>query len=306
MICASCTATTDTTPCGACGADPHLDGRYRLDAVLGHGGGGVTYRATRLADGREVCVKELAYHRLQSFEAERLFAREAAILRQLDHPQIPAYLDDFTAGEGRHVGLYLVQELVVGRDLAAEMAARRTTEREVLALLDELLGVLAYLHGLAPPVVHRDLKPGNILRRVADGRLVLVDFGAVKDTVAGSLGGGASVAGTFGFMAPEQLHGQATPASDVYAVGVLAVVLLSRRDPADLVDEAQELAWRAHVRVSSRTKNSTHSTPTCSSSEAICRAASIARCRSAGPASGAGTCVTARMPLRCRFCWTGR
>jgi len=253
MICAACGTATAAAPCTTCAADPLLDARYRLDEVLGQGGAGVTYRATRLADGAVVCVKELAYHRLQSFEAERLFRREAAVLRQLRHPQIPAYVDDFAAGHGKQLALYLVQDLVVGQSLTDELRDRRLTEREILELLAELLDILAYLHGLAPPVVHRDLKPSNILRRAADQRLVLVDFGAVKDTLSHTISGGPTVAGTFGYMAPEQLYGQASPASDLYAVGVLAIVMLSRRDPTELVDAEQRLNWREHVRVAPAT-----------------------------------------------------
>lgn len=247
MLCSSCGAGDATTPCSACGSDPLLDGRYRLDALLGHGGSGVTYRATRLTDGLSVCVKELAFHRMQSFEAERLFKREAAVLRQLRHSQIPAYLDDFTAGAGKALSLYLVQELVDGVSLADELRDHRYTEAEVLDVLAELLDILVYLQNLRPPVIHRDLKPSNVLRRRSDGRLVLIDFGAVKDTAASRSLGGATVAGTFGFMAPEQLYGRASEASDLYAVGVIGVVLLSQRDPADLIGGDQRLDWRPHV-----------------------------------------------------------
>jgi len=253
VICSHCGESTALDPCPGCGESPILEGRYRLEAVIGQGGSGVTYRATRLTDGHPVCVKELAFRALRSFEAERLFRREAAVLRQLDHPQIPAYLDDFGAGAGRSLALYLVQELVDGRSLADEMDDHRYTEREVFGVVDEVLELLEYLHGLAPPVVHRDLKPSNVMRRVSDGRLVLIDLGSVKDTVANSVSGSATVAGTFGYMAPEQLYGTATPASDLYAVGVIAVVLLSRREPAELLDREQQLDWRRHVHASPRT-----------------------------------------------------
>lgn len=254
MICGHCGDETAEAPCGRCGEDPILEGRqgrYRLDAILGRGGGGVTYRATRLGDGVAVCVKELSFHRIQSFDAEKLFRREADVLRHLAHPRIPAYIDDFAAGSGKTLSLYLVQELVDGRSLAQEMADRRYTEAEVLEMLDALLEILEYLQALRPPVIHRDIKPSNVMRRASDGELVLVDFGSVKDVAKDATLGGSTVAGTFGFMAPEQLYGKANEATDLYGLAVLGVVLLSRRDPSELLDESHQLAWRPHVQARS-------------------------------------------------------
>jgi len=255
MYCARCTGEWDgeAARCVLCGADPLLEGRYRLEGVIGRGGSGVTWRATRVDDGHRVCVKELHYLRMQSFETERLFAREARVLRQLDHPGIPDYVDDFATGTGRSAALYLVQELVEGQSLAAELDGRRYTEDEVLAIGEELLGILVYLHGLSPPVLHRDIKPDNVLRRSSDGRLVLVDFGAVRDVMRDASGTGSTVVGTFGYMPPEQLQGRAAEASDIYGVGVLMTHLLSRREPLSMMDPHHRLDWRPHVRVGPET-----------------------------------------------------
>src|SRR5579883_1431130 len=155
MICASCGAKPgsdepSTAPCGSCSGAKLLDGRYRLEAVIGQGALAVTYRAVRLADGLAVCVKELRYRGMGSFEPEELFRREARVLRQLHHPAIPAYIDDFTTGSGKSLSLVMVQELVVGTTLAAELTTRRYREKDALAVLKEMLGVLEYLHGLSP------------------------------------------------------------------------------------------------------------------------------------------------------------
>ena len=253
MICADCGHEHDAVveTCSACGKDPLLDGRYRLLSVIGQGAFGTTWRGERASDGHVVCLKELLYQRLASFEPEEQFRREAAVLRQLDLPGVPAYVDDFTVTTGRAVSLFLVQELVQGETLAEEMEHKRYREGEVLDILEALLHILRDLHSLSPPVVHRDIKPTNVMRR-DDGSLVLIDFGAVKDVLNKTRRGGPSVAGTIGFMAPEQLTGHAEPATDLFGAGALAVALLSRRDPADLLDDDGRLDWARHVSVSSK------------------------------------------------------
>lgn len=263
-VCAACGAETPLPTdnlvaprCDHCGADPRLDGRYRLDAIIGRGAIGVTYRATNLAGGATVAIKEMPFRHTDPEEVRRLVEREASVLGQLRHPAIPDYVEHMVVGTGKSRALYLVQELIEGQTLEDEMARRRYSEDEVVAILVELCRVLEYLHRLHPPVIHRDLKPHNIMRRTADGRgrdrgagqLVLMDFGSVRDAFQDPQMGGRTVAGTFGYMAPEQFRGDAFPQSDLYALGVTAVVLLSRRAPEDLMVAGQTLEWEAAVRV---------------------------------------------------------
>jgi serine/threonine protein kinase len=256
MICAECGHEHDAPVevCSACGKDPLLDGRYRLLSIIGQGAFGTTWKGIRVEDDHPVCLKELLYQRLASFEPEEQFRREASVLRQLDLPGVPDYVDDFTITTGRAVSLFLVQELVEGETLAEEMDSKRYREDEVLDIVDALLHILADLHELSPPVVHRDIKPSNVMRRT-DGSLVLIDFGAVKDVLDKTRRGGPSVAGTIGFMAPEQLQGRAEPATDLFGTGALAVALLSRRDPAELLGDDGDLDWERHVAVSPRVKD---------------------------------------------------
>lgn len=263
-VCAACGAETAfptdnlvAPRCERCGADPRLDGRYRLDAIIGRGAIGVTYRATNLAGGASVAIKEMPFRHTDPEDVRRLVEREASVLGQLRHPAIPDYVEHMVVGTGKSRALYLVQELIEGQTLEDEMTRRRYSEDEVVAILVELCRVLEYLHRLHPPVIHRDLKPHNIMRRSAAGRgsdrgaghLVLMDFGSVRDAFQDPQMGGRTVAGTFGYMAPEQFRGDAFPQSDLYALGVTAVVLLSRRAPEDLMVAGQALEWEDAVRV---------------------------------------------------------
>jgi hypothetical protein len=246
MLCAHCTQPTDHEPCEHCGEPPLLDGRYRLEAVLGRGATGTTWRAVD-PTGEAVAIKSMPLARLAGGKERELLEREVRVLRELSHPGIPAYVEHLFVSEGPDTTLWLVQELVPGRSLAEELEDHRYSPREVLAIIAELAGILDHLHSLSPPVIHRDIKPGNVMRR-PDGRLELIDFGSVRDVAKGSLGG-STVAGTFGYMAPEQFAGDAEPRSDLYGLGALAVALLTRKEPQSLSDHANRLRWADHARV---------------------------------------------------------
>ncbi len=250
MECASCGEQTTQIPCVRCGEEPRLAGQYRLLAPIGHGGAGTIWRARFDPTGETVAVKEMLLAGARS-AAREAWQREVALLRQLDHPQIPRFIDAFHVGRGASRRLVLVQELVPGRSLAEELDVRRYGEDEVIAIARSIWNVLDYLHSRQPPVIHRDLKPANIMRR-PDGTLVLVDFGSARDWAGESLGR-FTVAGTFGHMAPEQFRGEASPATDAYGVGGLMVALLTRRALPTLLDARGRLCWRNHCRVSSST-----------------------------------------------------
>ena len=243
IVCASCGEHTPTVDaCASCGDPVLLQERYRLLEIAGHGARGTIYRALDTESGRQVAIKELSIRHVDDPKLVELCQREAQLLQQLHHSGIPHYVDDFVAGTGRSRCLYLVQDFVEGRSLNDEMTNHRYREEEVMEILRELSVILDYLHSLSPPVIHRDIKPGNVMRRKADGRLVLVDFGSARDFIAAELGA-STVAGTFGYMAPEQFQGEAVPATDIYGLGALAVGLLSRRDPASLHDYQQRFNW---------------------------------------------------------------
>ena len=245
MFCARChEPTVDAEICSHCGNPPLLAEQYRFEKLLGHGAAGTTWRTRRTTDNSICVVKEISFRRLVDFKSLELFEREAQVLKNLDHPAIPDYIDDLVIEDGRHVNIYIVQQFVDGRSL--EPGGQGWTEPMLLDFLEEIADILVYLGDSRPPVVHRDIKPSNIL--CDEQRYYLIDFGAAS--IIGGDGSGSTVAGTFGFMAPEQMRGEATPATDIYGLGATALALATGRDPSDLIQPGSPGVWREDVALS--------------------------------------------------------
>jgi serine/threonine protein kinase len=203
-------------------------GRYVVKALLGEGSQGATYAATEEASGRAVAIKRFDVRGARSWKDVELAERETRVLATLDHPLVPRYIEHFEEDGA----LYLVMDRVEGETLAAVRKREGALpEAEVRRFLACAHGALTYLHGRASPVVHRDVKPSNVVRR-ADGTYVFVDFGAVSEQLFRR--GSSTIVGTMGYMAPEQLQGRALPASDVYAVGATALAALTGSEPETL------------------------------------------------------------------------
>ncbi len=249
-----------TESCQACGSKLLLSDRFRILHALGQGGFGATFLARNESlPGQPNCViKQLrptatAPHILQM--ARELFEREAGTLGRIgNHPQIPQLLDYFEANQE----FYLVQEYISGATLQQEVKREGTFgELKVKRFLSELLPILQYVH--SHQVIHRDIKPANLIRRSHDCKLVLIDFGAVKNqvnAVNASLSEQTALTsyaiGTPGFAPPEQMAMRPVYASDLYALGVTCIYLLIGKSPKDLdYDPATgELVWQKQVQVS--------------------------------------------------------
>ena len=190
--------------------------------------------------GQPVLLKRFSLVTAADWKAYELFEREARALQQLDHPRLPRLL---AYGEDSD-GIYLISSWIVGISLAEQLElGRRWSEPELLNLARQLLELLVWLHERQPAMIHRDIKPANLIVNTA-GELFLIDFGSVLLRVDA---GGSTVAGTFGYMAPEQLSGRALPASDLYALGATLIHLLSGTAPAEMPQERLQLRFEPYL-----------------------------------------------------------
>jgi serine/threonine-protein kinase len=228
-----------------------LRDRYIIQKVIGQGGMGRTYIAEDTERFNEICVLKEFIPLTQSpdvvSKAKELFQREANTLYQIEHPQVPKFRATFEA-EGR---LFLVQDFVEGKSYRELLSERRQqgakfSESEVITLLKQVLPILSYLHNRK--IIHRDISPENLMLRLPDRIPVLIDFGVVKETATqlqSHLGlPQSTVAGKPGYAPPEQLQtGHAYASSDLYALAVTVVVLLTGKEPQDLFDR-DNLTWQ--------------------------------------------------------------
>ncbi len=234
--------------------------RYHIQRVLGRGGCGRTYLAIDRCRFNELCVlKEFVPNHqgdpVVASKLRQLFRREAAILHKLDHSQIPKFYAGFELNDR----LFIVQEFIDGKTYWKQLQERKQqgeafTEQEIVPWLRSLLELLDYLHG--QKIVHRDISPDNIMLSRRRNLPVLIDFGVVKQTTQADLipqSSGliqASVAvGKVGYAPYEQIRmGQCSPRSDLYALAVTAVVLLTGQSP-HLLMNPKTLDWQWHRRV---------------------------------------------------------
>ena len=221
--------------CRHCGqpivSEEHFVGSYQVLRTLGRGGMGTTYLAwdrNRTVKNAPMLLvlKEMNADMARIAKARELFEREARILKSLEHPGIPKYFDFFV--ENSHK--YIVMELIHGHNLEQLINQRGATDSDrTISWMIQICDIIEYLHSLDPPLVHRDIKPANLMLRNLDSRLMLLDFGAVKE-----LGTALETRiGVEGYSAPEQYRGKPCPQSDIYGIGTTIIFLLTSKAPME-------------------------------------------------------------------------
>ncbi|HEY9860790.1 MAG TPA: protein kinase, partial [Candidatus Obscuribacterales bacterium] len=237
--------------CEACGFKLVLGDRYYAIEPIGQGGFGRTFLAVDdYKPSKPRCVIKQCFPLPQSIrnptKAAELFRLEAVRLEELGHhPQIPELLAYFQQDQFQ----YLIQEFIDGATLEQELAAQNGVfnETQIRQLLSDLLPVLQFVH--EHHVIHRDIKPTNIIRRRIDQQLVLVDFGAAKSASGADLSRTGTSIGSPAFVAPEQAMGKAIFASDLYSLGVTCIYLLTQTHPSDLFDTEEGIwLWQPHLK----------------------------------------------------------
>ncbi|WP_243147017.1 serine/threonine-protein kinase [Scytonema sp. UIC 10036] len=239
-----------------------LGNRYFIVRQLGQGGFGRTYLAEDSNRFNELCVLKEFSPQVQTpyvlQKAEELFQREATVLYKLQHPQIPRFRELFRNNINGKEYLFLVQDYVEGRTYGSLLDARkqqgsRFSEAETRLLLEQILPVIQYIHSIG--VIHRDISPDNLMLRQIDQLPVLIDFGGVKQVAAAVESQyyqpeavvspvPPTLLGKAGYSPPEQMQtGLVEPHSDLYALAATILVLLTGKQPQELID-TQSLAWQ--------------------------------------------------------------
>lgn len=235
-----------------------LDGRYEILSLLGEGAFGTTYLAVdrKLPDKDKCVVKHFSPKSTDPstlYHARRLFETEAKVLNRLgNHDRIPRLLAHFEEEQN----FYLIEEFIAGHDLSREInSCTKCSQEQVIALLQDILEVLEFVH--QNHVIHRDIKPSNLMRRQQDGKIVLIDFGAVKQISSPAVNAEGQmtatvIVGTPGYIASEQSQGQPRVCSDIYAVGIIGIQAITGLIPIQLRRDniTNEIIWRDQAEVS--------------------------------------------------------
>jgi serine/threonine protein kinase/Flp pilus assembly protein TadD len=224
---------------------------YTIEREMGRGGFAVTWLAHQKKQNKgasnRVILKELLLDKIEDWKALDAFEREARVLSHLRHPGIPAFIDFVETETPQGKRLFLVQSFIEGQDIEALIqSGRYFTEAEVIEMAVQIARVLVYLHQFSPPIVHRDIKPGNIMVDAQLKVYSLVDFGAVKSPENLN---SYTTTGTVGYMPLEQVEGKASPASDIYSLGMSLIYALSHQQPREMKKVNLRVDFRPHVNI---------------------------------------------------------
>ena len=215
---------------------PSLHESYQFIKEIGHGSQAKVFLARRNKDFQLVSIKQLNIGSVKNWKEYELFQREAQVLKSIHVDGVAKFYDAIDCLDDVPPCSYIVQEYIEGSSLAELLkSGKRLKVSDVYEIIIQLLNLLNQLHRMDPPVIHRDIKPSNIMitpQKNGSFKVTLIDFGAVANPQVQS--GGSTVAGTYGYMPPEQLMGNPGPASDIYALAAVAVELFTGKSPANL------------------------------------------------------------------------
>ncbi|MBC7881640.1 MAG: serine/threonine protein kinase [Anaerolineae bacterium] len=229
-----------------------IQSRYLLIDSLAQNAERQTWLAEDRHTSQRVTLKSLYFGRSTQWQDFKYFEREVETLQKLDYPRIPKHRDAFWLEQPEGHYFCLVQDFIPGLSLSEFVQkGYRFSEERLEAVAKSILDILIYLHSQEPPLIHRDIKPSNLILSEAD-EVYLIDFGAIQ--VYSGPEKSMTVAGTFGYMPPEQFGGRAVPASDLYSLGATLIYAISGVKPSELVADGFYLRFQNRVGVSTYLK----------------------------------------------------
>ncbi len=206
--------------------------RYLVRARLDEGGVVETYLAVDQVELTDVVIKLLYLSKVKEWKYVELFERETEILKSVRHSNIPKFYRGFSVDSEKDKVFVTVQEYIKGQTLKQLISSKnRLSEVEIMKITVQLLNVLVYFQEHKPPIIHRDINPKNIILTEGNKKAYLVDLGSVQNYVITDADDYSTVVGSFGYMSPEQSIGKATPASDLYSLGMTIIFMLTGKHP---------------------------------------------------------------------------
>ena len=215
---------------------PALSQKYRFIKEIGHGAQGRIYLAEHIFSHTKVSIKQFNIHSVKTWKEYDLFRREAQVLSSLHINGVAQFYEAIERLDDEPPCSFIIQEFIEGDSLQRMLQrGHRFSMVDICDIIIQILYILHSLHNHTPPVIHRDIKPSNLMLTPLETggyHVTLIDFGAVSNPQI--QGGGSTVAGTYGYMPPEQMTGHTVPASDIYAVGAVAVQLFTGKAPSEM------------------------------------------------------------------------
>lgn len=229
-----------------------LNDRYKISQLISSKEGRWVYLAQDQSKNCSVILKLLLFSHGFSWDGFKLFERENEVLKSLDHPKIPKYIDCFEVDAEFGKGFMSVQEYVEAKSLQEWVQGGRTfSEADIKNIAKQILEILIYLHNRNPQVIHRDIKPSNILLTDRSGHTIgeayLIDFGSVQTALHD---GTRTIVGTYGYMPYEQFGGQASPASDLYSLGGTLIYLATGKHPDQFPQKSMKIDFEDKINLS--------------------------------------------------------